>query len=76
MSGFDFSDIERVNRIELQPNELVLFHTHRLISAADADGFKEHFNGTPLEGKVIFLSGDWKVATVTAPPPDPRHPES
>jgi hypothetical protein len=75
---FDFADIEQVNRIELKPGEIVLFRTEYPLTEAEAHGLKEHFVGTPLEDRAFFLSGDWKVATVTAEevPPDPRWGES
>lgn len=64
MKGFDFSDIERVNRIELKPGEMVVFRSSHPLTAEAHDRLEEYFEGTPFEGRTVFLTGDWEIDTV------------
>jgi len=65
MSSFDFSDIQEVNRIVLQPNEMVMFRVDRL-TPEQHDKWLDFFKGTPLAGRLFFVDPSVEVEVITA----------
>jgi hypothetical protein len=65
MSNFDFSDIQEVNRIVLQPNEMVMFRIAGMTQER-VEQHKKWFKGTPLEGRMFFVDPSVEVKVITA----------
>lgn len=61
---FDFADIEKVNRIELKPGEIVLFRSREPLDVFEEQKFYRTFRHTSLEGRVRLFTGDWSIAIV------------